>query len=546
MKKQIFTLGLMLAATFTLTNCDKISDNEPVAKNDFTIFATPASETKTVNDGMTSSWVADDAISVMHAVAGTTNYINDGKFVVAEDDVEDGRFTGELAEALVASKSYDWYMIYPYSGKMEDPVNDGKCFFYVGRGASSSQTQNGNDSMDHLSGSDVPLYGTVKGLSGSTNPAVTMHHLCAAVAFNLTNNSGKDVTVSSIEFTSTEPIVGTYYINIVDEPVYVSSGETYVSNTAKLAVSGGTAIKNGNSAKFYMAIKPHTVAKGGKMSVRVTTSAGVFEKEISASSAATFEAGKIQTLNVNYTGGNVDQKDHGATTVAAFIAAPESTDDWYQLTGTISNLKAGDAYGNFDLTDATGSVYVYGVLSEKGGEKKLFQELVSKYGIANGGTITIKATRGSYDDKVEAMNAYFISYKPGDDGGNTGGGDGVFDSKISWTLGANAYDQKANINGEEVAHILKLGTSSKVGTATLTIPAGVKKIGFYAIGWKGTNPTLTVGDESMAINGNDGATGNPTYTITVTDNDYHEVDVSSGSVEVTCDGRVLIFGINPK
>ncbi len=98
-----------------------------------------------------------------------------------------------------------------------------------------------------------------------------------------------------------------------------------------------------------------------------------------------------------------------AVSVADFNAAAESTDVWYQLTGTISNLKDGDQYGNFDLTDSTGSVYVYGVLSEKGGAKKKFQELVAQYGIANGKTITIIGNRGSFNGKIEVVNAYFVS-----------------------------------------------------------------------------------------------------------------------------------------
>ena len=98
-----------------------------------------------------------------------------------------------------------------------------------------------------------------------------------------------------------------------------------------------------------------------------------------------------------------------AITVAEFNAAAESTDVWYQLTGTISNLRDGDLYGNFDLTDGTGSVYVYGVLSEKGGAKKLFQNLVTQYGIQNGTTITIIGNRGSYNGKIEVLNAYFVS-----------------------------------------------------------------------------------------------------------------------------------------
>lgn len=106
---------------------------------------------------------------------------------------------------------------------------------------------------------------------------------------------------------------------------------------------------------------------------------------------------------------NPDPTGVQVVTVAEFNAAAESTSVWYQLTGTISNLKSGDLYGNFDLTDASGSVYVYGVLSEKGGAKKQFQNLVSQYGIDNGTTITIIGNRGSYNGKIEVTNAYFVS-----------------------------------------------------------------------------------------------------------------------------------------
>ena len=101
--------------------------------------------------------------------------------------------------------------------------------------------------------------------------------------------------------------------------------------------------------------------------------------------------------------------DVQTVTVSQFNDAAESTSVWYQLTGTISNLKAGDKYGNFDLTDATGSVYVYGVLSIKGGAKQKFQELVTAHNIQNGTTITIIGNRGSYNGKIEVMNAYFVS-----------------------------------------------------------------------------------------------------------------------------------------
>lgn len=102
-------------------------------------------------------------------------------------------------------------------------------------------------------------------------------------------------------------------------------------------------------------------------------------------------------------------------TVAEFNAAAESTEVWYQLTGTVKNLKDGDKYGNFDLEDETGSVYVYGLLSEKGGQKQQFQALATEKGIKNGSKLTLIGNRGSYtnkntgETKIEVLNAYFVS-----------------------------------------------------------------------------------------------------------------------------------------
>jgi len=120
----------------------------------------------------------------------------------------------------------------------------------------------------------------------------------------------------------------------------------------------------------------------------------------------------VYSLNGKTEGGGSGETPSGDATpisIADFNAAPESNDVWYQLTGKVKNLKDNDLYGNFDLEDETGSVYVYGVLSEKGGEKKKFQELVAAKGIKEGSTITIIGNRGSYNGKIEVMNAYFVS-----------------------------------------------------------------------------------------------------------------------------------------
>jgi hypothetical protein len=132
--------------------------------------------------------------------------------------------------------------------------------------------------------------------------------------------------------------------------------------------------------------------------------------------------GYLYSLNGKTADGGGSSSEVKTISIADFNAAPVS-DTWYQLTGTVKNLKDGDQYGNFDLEDATGSVYVYGLLSEKGGEKKKFQDLVAAKGITEGSKITIIGNRGEYNGKIEVLNAYFVSIEGGNEPGGGGGGE---------------------------------------------------------------------------------------------------------------------------
>lgn len=140
--------------------------------------------------------------------------------------------------------------------------------------------------------------------------------------------------------------------------------------------------------------------------------------------------------------------------------------------------------------------------------------------------------------------------------------DSPFSSNVEWTLGENAYDDTSNqpqngtVNGEQVNRMLKLGTSSKKGSAVITIPAGTASVEFYAVAWKGTTVTLTFEIEGLGqvgtqeIAGNDGASNTPPYTITVTDDNHYVFNSpmilpSDMPVTVTTaeQGRVILWGI---
>ena len=89
-------------------------------------------------------------------------------------------------------------------------------------------------------------------------------------------------------------------------------------------------------------------------------------------------------------------------TVAEFLAAAEDS-TIYELTGVIKNV-ANTNYGNFDLQDATGTVYVYGIYDEAG--NKVFTSL----GLKEGDTLTMRGVRTSYQDNPQVGSGVYVSH----------------------------------------------------------------------------------------------------------------------------------------
>lgn len=182
-----------------------------------------------------------------------------------------------------------------------------------------------------------------------------------------------------------------------------------------------------------------TVVVTGELKKYVNSSTGATTPEINQSSTI---------VSIDKTTGGNTTPDEGETkkvSVAEFLAASESTSDWYQLTGTVTHLEDGTynnstKYGNFDLVDETGSIYVYGVVTEKGGAKGQFADLMAAKGIKDGCKITIIGNRGSYKGTAQVVNAYFVSVEAGsgDGGSSTGASSYSMDFKTngigSWTL----------------------------------------------------------------------------------------------------------------
>ncbi len=124
---------------------------------------------------------------------------------------------------------------------------------------------------------------------------------------------------------------------------------------------------------------------------------------------ATFNDKPVLTLAANdTTWGKVMLEGAGSSseTIAQFLASEVNNDVWHEITGTVSNI-TDTTYGDFDLTDNTASVYVYGLLTPDMQSRQF-----GSMGIVEGTNITIMAHRGEYNSNPQANGAYLVSINP--------------------------------------------------------------------------------------------------------------------------------------
>ena len=119
--------------------------------------------------------------------------------------------------------------------------------------------------------------------------------------------------------------------------------------------------------------------------------------------------------NAQMVNGTFESLDYQVETVsiADFRNKADDKEKYYILSGTISEATESGPkndvtqYGNFNLTDDSGSVYVYGVLKGWGGPKGQFGDL----NLTWGDKLTIIAYKTTYKGLVEAVGVYLSSEK---------------------------------------------------------------------------------------------------------------------------------------
>lgn len=164
--------------------------------------------------------------------------------------------------------------------------------------------------------------------------------------------------------------------------------------------------------------------------------------------------------------------------------------------------------------------------------------------------VTVKLTVSTTAEVATKSYTVTLTHK-----GVSAAGTEDFSSSVEWTLGTNAFSEKATINDVADVPVLKIGSSKKAGSATLKIPAGTTKVSFYGVTWKGKTATLkaSVGETQVAtqdLAANDGATGNTPYKLTVEDTDKYTITLPAKleadtdvTVTTTTKARAILFAI---
>ena len=361
--------------------------------------------------------------------------------------------------------------------------------------------------------------------------------------------------------------------------VVLSFGEGVftVTEAAKVPAEGGEVSVTVRTNLTYEVVIPEEAQSW--LSVAVSTKAAVREDAVTFTAQPNEGAARTAAVSLKAQGAapltvTIYQEGKGgstpdgvkAVTVSEFLAAAESDSQVYELVGVIGG-SINTTYGNFDLTDDSGTVYVYGLTATDLGYGEKNDKSFASLDLNKGDTIKLHGYRGSYtnpntgETKDEVVYAWFIEKIASGDsgqGGEGGGGEatGDFASNVEWTSGSDgAYNEKATVNGTDDVPLLKLGTSKATGTSTLTLPAGSTSLTFYALSWKGKPSKLVfyVGGKevgSVEPDANDGLSNNSPYTLTVSSSDMYTVTFpATSSVTVETSGsntRAALFGIQAK
>ena len=239
--------------------------------------------------------------------------------------------------------------------------------------------------------------------------------------------------------------------------------------------------------------------------------------------------------------------------VATEVEKVETTGPKFSVSTTALTAKAGDTSASFDVkgnvkwtVSSDNAAYTVSPASGDGAGTVTVKFAANE----TEKNVTVKLTVSTTEEVATKSYTVTLTHK-----GVSAAGAEDFSSSVEWTLGTNAYSEKATVNDVADVPVLKLGTSKKAGSATLKIPAGTTKVSFYGVAWKGKTATIkaSVGGTQVAtqaLTANEGAANSTPYTLTVADTDKYTITLPAKleadtdvTVTTTTNARAILFAI---
>ena len=250
--------------------------------------------------------------------------------------------------------------------------------------------------------------------------------------------------------------------------------------------------------------------------------------------------------------------------VATEVEKVETTGPKFSVSTTALTSKAGDTSASFDVkgnvkwtVSSDNAAYTVSPASGDGAGTVTVKFAANE----TEKNVTVKLTVSTTEEVATKSYTVVLTHQ------GTATVEADYSSNVKWTGVTNAYptDQATVNGGEKKFTVLKLGKGSAVGSATMVIPAGTKKISFYAYAWKGKTASLSfkIGETALgsniALKANEGcASVSPYKLVNVSKSDMYTIDVTAlnggnalaSDVTVTVesvkgtDYRAVIFAVN--
>lgn len=363
---------------------------------------------------------------------------------------------------------------------------------------------------------NIPAVGDVVSVSGS----VTSY----GDAFQFAEGSTVSKTgTATVEYPNPTEITASNIGGLMEKPVV-----TYVKMTGTLSVSGNYYnIEFTFDSNYTGSISgPNSDLKADSYKDQMITVEGYFVNNGSKNGGGKYFT-VVATKITPDTSTPVVTFTTQPTAFAATNPEPQT------LNYTVANVEASAVEFKIEGTNADKFAY------EKSGETVIVK--------ANGDNTSDAAYTATLVAQVSGKTVASVDLKQNAAGGATTAG---FESMAPFISSGDQYanpcglGEGATANGEPASGF-KMGTSSKSGAfeSTAVGVTGDKTLGFYAVAWKGKKATIYVkvnnggtidGTSSFELNADNGATGNPAFTLQeIGDDDYYTVKISGLTAEST-------------